>query len=76
MSPLDILPHETRELWGRIDSPVMLVSGSESWMDSVEREKHVTYFKDATHVTVQDAGHWVQHDQLDEFLGLTRDFFG
>ena len=75
MSPLDILPHETRELWGRIDSPVMLVSGSESWMDSVEREKHVTYFKDATHVTVQDAGHWVQHDQLDEFLRLTRDFF-
>ena len=34
----------------------------------------VAGFADARHVTVDGAGHWVQHDQLDVFVGLVEDF--
>ena len=32
------------------------------------------HFKNADFVTVEDAGHWVHHDKLDEFLKLVREF--
>jgi pimeloyl-ACP methyl ester carboxylesterase len=73
MAPYDMTMEQTWELWGRIECPVLLVSGSESWMAG--RQKDPTEpFQNATHVKIEDAGHWVHHDQLDEFLSLTRDF--
>ena len=36
------------------------------------RAKH---FKNAGIVSFEGAGHWVHHDQLDEFMALTRKFF-
>ena len=35
------------------------------------RAKH---FQNAKVVNIEGAGHWVQHDKLDEFLSVTRDF--
>ncbi len=75
MSPFDMTLEQTRELWGRIDAPVLLVTGSESWFGKQGRPDPVPFFQNARHVEVKNAGHWVQHDQLDEFLKLTRDFF-
>jgi pimeloyl-ACP methyl ester carboxylesterase len=73
MAPYDMTMEQTWELWGRIDSPVLLISGSESWMGS--RQKDPTEpFQNATHIKVEDAGHWVHHDQLAEFLSLAGDF--
>ena len=34
----------------------------------------VDQFLDARHVVVDGAGHWVQHDQLDEFVDLVERF--
>lgn len=74
---LDLPPDEVRALWRNITCPVLLISGSESWHRwGGSSEELVGGFADARHVIVDDAGHWVQHDQLDHFLGLVEDFLG
>jgi pimeloyl-ACP methyl ester carboxylesterase len=75
MSPFDMTREQTQELWGRIECPVLLVSGTESWFGQEVREDPVPFFRNAEHVQIEEAGHWVHHDQLDEFLTLTRSFF-
>jgi len=74
MSPFDMTREQTQELWKRIDAPILLVSGSESWFSQEDHEDPVSYFQNARHVQIDDAGHWVHHDQLDAFLKLTVEF--
>ncbi|HCC43881.1 MAG TPA: alpha/beta hydrolase [Gammaproteobacteria bacterium] len=74
MSPYDMPRDDVKKLWGRIEAPVLLVSGADSWFHAQGREDPVPYFKDARHEVVKDAGHWLHHDQLDEFLALARLF--
>ncbi|MBT4162906.1 MAG: alpha/beta hydrolase [Gammaproteobacteria bacterium] len=74
MAAYDMPRAQVRELWGRIDAPVLLVSGSESWFSDESREDPLPYFKNARHARIEDAGHWLHHDQLDEFLQITRAF--
>jgi pimeloyl-ACP methyl ester carboxylesterase len=72
---LDLPPEDVRQLWRSITCPVLLVTGSESWMRSGgDPAELVTEFADARHVVVDGAGHWVQHDQLDRFLEHVEDF--
>ena len=62
---------DVRGLWRNITCPVLLISGSESWLRSGgDPDELVGEFADARHVVVDGAGHWVQHDQLDPFLEL------
>jgi pimeloyl-ACP methyl ester carboxylesterase len=75
MSPFDMTMDQTRELWGRIDRPLLLLSGSESWSRFKMKKDPAADFPNARHVVIDDAGHWVHHDQLEEFLRLTREFF-
>lgn len=75
MSPFDMNQEETKELWKRIDSPLLLVSGSESWHSQGKRSDPAKSFANASHLTVEDAGHWVHHDQLDKFIDIVDDFF-
>ena len=74
MAPYDMTMEETRKLWGRITCPVLLVSGSESWMGQMQGNDPATHFQNARHETIKNAGHWVHHDQLATFLSMTRTF--
>ena len=76
MSPFDMTQEQSRELWRRIEAPILLVSGKESWFRHGDREDPAQFFQNAKHVVMDKAGHWVHHDRLDEFLQLTREFFG
>ena len=75
MSPFDMTLDQSKELWSRIDAPLLLVSGSESWLNQGASDDPATYFRNARHVKFENAGHWVHHDRLADFLTLTRDFF-
>lgn len=75
MSPFDMTQEQTHELWARIDAPVLLVSGTESWHGQGKGKDPAEYFQNARHEMIEKAGHWVHHDQLDQFLELTRGFF-
>ena len=63
-----------RAHWGRISCPTLLVRGAESWASDPAKDGRADAFKNARVANVDGAGHWVHHDQLDEFLALVRGF--
>jgi pimeloyl-ACP methyl ester carboxylesterase len=65
---------ETRELWGRIVCPTLLVHGSESWAGDPAADRRAEAFSDVRVANIAGAAHWVHHDRLDEFLGVVREF--
>jgi len=76
VSPYLFNVDEAREFWSHITCPVLLVRGSESWAPDPVAEGHATAFRDPQIMTIARAGHWVHHDQLDEFLRGVRPFLG
>lgn len=65
---------EMQAMWGRIDCPVLFVRGLKSWHGDPEKDGRLDAFRDVRQVGIEDAEHWVHHDQLDEFLRVTREF--
>jgi pimeloyl-ACP methyl ester carboxylesterase len=74
MAPFDLNLEQTRELWGRIAAPLLLVSGSESEFVKHRTEDPAKYFQNARSIEFGDAGHWVHHDQLDGFVDAALSF--
>jgi pimeloyl-ACP methyl ester carboxylesterase len=73
-SPYLFNMREARELWSQITCPVLLIRGTESWASDPNKDGRANAFHDATVVNIEGAGHWVHHDQLDEFLQVVREF--
>jgi pimeloyl-ACP methyl ester carboxylesterase len=65
---------EARELWSEITCPVLLIRGVESWASDPAQDGRAQAFRNARVVNIPNAGHWVHHDQLDEFLRVVREF--
>ena len=74
MAPVSLPRKEQYELYGRITCPTLLFRGTESWAADPATDGRVAHFKDARVANVEGAGHWVHHDQLDEFVDKTRAF--
>lgn len=70
----DILTVEMEHLWGRITCPTLLVFGADSWAVPPDRDGRLSHFPNARLEVIAGAGHWAQHDRLDEFVALTRGF--
>ncbi|MCH2186310.1 alpha/beta hydrolase [Myxococcota bacterium] len=67
-------PEERQLLWSRIDCPTLLIRGTESWASDPTVDGRIEAFRNARAVNLEEAGHWVHHDQLDVFLSLVRPF--
>jgi pimeloyl-ACP methyl ester carboxylesterase len=67
---------DMRTLWARITCPVLLVRGADSWAGDPVADGRLAVFRDARSLTIERAGHWVHHDQLDAFLAALRSFLG
>ena len=65
---------DQHRLWGGITCPVLLVRGAESWASDPVEDGRIQHFKNARRVNFEDAGHWVHHDKLDEFMRVTDEF--
>lgn len=65
---------ETRALWSRIACPALLIRGTDSWSTDPREDGNAPYFKTTEFVDIENAGHWVHHDQLDEVLRVVRAF--
>jgi pimeloyl-ACP methyl ester carboxylesterase len=61
-------------LWSRITCSVLLVRGMESWASDPIVDGRIRHFRDARLINVKGAGHWVHHDQLEEFVEHVRAF--
>ncbi len=73
-SPYEFNVQDARELWNQIRCPVLLVRGGESWAGDPAKDGRASAFHDYRSVTISDAGHWVHHDQLHNFLKVTKQF--
>jgi pimeloyl-ACP methyl ester carboxylesterase len=72
--PYDMTRDAIAELWGAITCPTLLVVGMESWATNPAQDGRLQYFRNARVLAVPQAGHWVQHDQLDLFVREVRTF--
>ncbi len=73
-SPVGVPFKEQYNMYSRITCPTLLVRGTESWASDPQSDGRASHFKDARVASIENAGHWVHHDQLDEFMALTRAF--
>lgn len=72
---VDLQQSDIQKLWGNITCPTQLHYGDDSWASNPEKDGRIKYFGD--NVTVKsfaNAGHWLHHDQFDQFVGELRAF--
>jgi pimeloyl-ACP methyl ester carboxylesterase len=69
---------ELQALWAQVTCPVLHLSGSESHFNrrQVEGQPIDAYFPNARSLTIDGAGHWVHHDQLEATIEAIRGFLG
>jgi pimeloyl-ACP methyl ester carboxylesterase len=60
--------------WQEVSVPVLLLHGAKSWTTDPAQDGRAAFFRDQSCVTFEDAGHWIHHDALDEFLHLLNEF--
>lgn len=74
ISPTRLAEHEVEELRARIECPVLLMRGTESWAKDPSLDGRMRPFRNARLVNVEGAGHWLHHDELAVFLRAVREF--
>jgi len=73
-SPYEFNVEEARSFWQQITCPTLLLRGTESWATDPLLDGRASAFGNVRCVHVPRAGHWVHHDQLEEFLRIVRAF--
>ncbi len=73
-SPVGVPFKEQYKMYSRITCPTLLVRGTESWASDPQSDGRASHFKDARVASIENAGHWVHHDQLGIFLGVLQAF--
>jgi len=66
--PHDTPTEQVHALWSRIACPVLLLYGANSQASNPAHDGRLAHFADARVQMLDDAGHWLHHDQLDRFL--------
>jgi len=66
--PQELPPEEIFDVWRAITCPVLLQWGANSWASSPAEDGRMAHFADARLITYENAGHWLHHDRLDDFL--------
>ena len=74
IAPTGLDLEESRALWSAITCPTLLVRGRDSWTADPALSGDTACFQNARCVNVEDAGHFVHHDQLGVFVDLARAF--
>jgi pimeloyl-ACP methyl ester carboxylesterase len=75
-SPYQFNLDDAKDIWSRIKTPTLLIRGAESWAADPEKEGRTRVIEDRRTVTIEKAGHWVHHDQLDQVTDVINDFLG
>ena len=73
-APIGLSPEETWKIYARINSPTLLIHGAESWASNPQEDGRAKVFDNSTVAGIDGAGHWVHHDQLEQFLEVVKEF--
>jgi pimeloyl-ACP methyl ester carboxylesterase len=65
---------DAKEILGQITCPTLLFWGRRSWAQDPEIDGRASAIRNHKLVKVDNAGHWVHHDQLEIFLAETKKF--
>ncbi|MEW4468920.1 alpha/beta hydrolase [Parasphingorhabdus sp. JC815] len=72
---VDLQQSDIHKLWGNITCPTQLHYGDDSWASNPEKDGRMKHFGDNVSVkTFANAGHWLHHDQFDQFVGELKAF--
>ncbi|MGE5596920.1 MAG: alpha/beta fold hydrolase, partial [Hyphomicrobiales bacterium] len=72
-SPYEFNMEDARDLWNQIRCPILIIWGAESWGQRFE-SLDLSAFHNYRSVMVENAAHWVHHDQFETFIGLVNEF--
>lgn len=67
--PIDLTTDQLHALWGSITCPTWLMWGEQSWATNPTTDGRLALFRNAQVIAYANAGHWLHHDQLDQFVG-------
>jgi pimeloyl-ACP methyl ester carboxylesterase len=70
----DISYGEQEKLWQEITCPMLLLYGADSWASNPESDGRAKLFKTARVIEYAKAGHWLHHDQFEQFVAELREF--
>jgi pimeloyl-ACP methyl ester carboxylesterase len=73
-SPYEFNMEDARDLWNQIRAPHLIIWGRESWGQRFPGGLDLSAFHNYIEVPVDDAGHWVHHDQFETFMDLVNGF--
>ena len=73
-SPYDLPYEQMVELWEEITCPVLLITATEGYPQRIGQNGTDKHFRNVEMALIEQAGHWVHHDQRDEFLKVTLEF--
>lgn len=71
---VDISRDEIAGLWAAITCPTLLFYGANSWASNPGRDGRLAHFKTARVVEIEEAGHWLHHDQFNRFMAELKNF--
>jgi pimeloyl-ACP methyl ester carboxylesterase len=77
-TPVEIRPQDIEGIWANIQAPILHLVGSKSHFKraSFNERPLDNYFKDSRTQVIEDAGHWLHHDQLDATVKAIKEFLG
>jgi len=74
MTPYDMPQEDLEKLWNNITCPTLLLYGEKSWASNPAEDGRLKHFRNAEVKLYKDAGHWLHHDKLDEFVADLKAF--
>ncbi|GAB3113103.1 alpha/beta hydrolase [Aestuariicella hydrocarbonica] len=65
---------ETGEVWRHVTAPTLFLYAEDSWKFTPAVRQLEAHFAKAQGFVFESAGHWLHHDQFDQFIGVVTDF--
>lgn len=72
--PVEEFSIDNTLVWPEITAPTLICYGPESWTSNPLTDGRAAFFRDQRTVVFEGAGHWLHHDQPEDFLAALRDF--
>ena len=70
----DVADEFLHQTWAAITAPTLLLYGADSWASNPEGDGRLDHFSTARVIEFENAGHWLHHDQFDEFMRTLQEF--
>ncbi len=62
------------ELWQQVNCPALLMNARQGFEHRIGQDETASHFKHLTALNIDQAGHWLHHDQFDQFIQELKQF--